>query len=473
MGEGRSTLAGLAFSLRAGKVSPTEAVEGALERIERLDPALNAFLSVQGERALARARELERGSERGALYGVPLAVKDLVDVEGVPTSAASPILAGNVAAADAEVVRRLERAGAIVVGKLNTHEFAYGAMTTSLHYGRAHNPWDTERVTGGSSGGSGAAVAAGLVTGALGTDTAGSVRIPAAFCGVSGIRPSSGLVPTRGVLPLAWSFDAVGPLARTAEDCALLLQEIAGHDPDDPTSVAVPVPRAEAIAGGIKDLRIGRVGALFERGIDPRVAAVVDEAVDLLRGLGGSFRDVEVPLLDEAGLTEQAVQTPEATSFHLPWLRSRLADYGPDVRLRLLAGLFLDPTTSVTAQRARRVIAAAFAEVFESVDVLVTPTMPVVAPRFVDGRLAVEGLEIGDAKTTAFADDAVRLAIIRHTAPWSLVGYPAASVPCGFVDGLPVGLCVVGRRLDDATVLRACHAFQQETDWHERRPDVT
>ncbi len=466
------TLAGLAAVIRSGGLSPTEAVDAYLHRIERLDPSLNAFISVQGEEALARARAIERQrGARGPLYGVPLAVKDLIDVKGVPTTAASRILADNVAGEHAEVVRRLEGAGAIVVGKLNTHEFAYGPMTTSQHFGRARNPWDTARVTGGSSGGSGAAAAAGLVAGTLGTDTAGSIRIPAAFCGVSGIRPSSGLVPTRGVLPLSWSFDAVGPIARTAEDCALLLEAIAGHDPGDPATIDVPRPRAAALEGGMKDVVIGVVGELFDRGIDPRVAAVAEESVEVLRALGARVKRVDAPLLDAAGLAEQAVQIPEATSLHLPWLQSRLADYGPDVRLRLLVGLFLDPTTAVTGQRLRRVVAERFAQVFRDVDLLVTPTMPIIAPRLEHGKLVIEGLELGDGSTHV-ADDAVRLAIIRYTAPWSLIGCPALTIPCGFVGGMPVGLCLVGPRLGDELVLRAGHAFQQGTDWHERLPPL-
>ena len=222
------TLARLAERLRAGDLSPREAVASSLQRIERLEPALNAFVSVRGEEALAEAAALERSTERGPLHGVPVAVKDVIDVAGTRTTAASRILADNVAASDATVVARLRRAGAVVVGKLNTHEFAFGATTTSPHFGPARNPWDTDRICGGSSGGSGAAAAAGMVAGTLGTDTAGSIRIPAALCGVTGLRPSTGRVSNRGVVPVSWTFDTVGPIARTAEDCALLLEAIAG-----------------------------------------------------------------------------------------------------------------------------------------------------------------------------------------------------------------------------------------------------
>ncbi|MFN8187662.1 MAG: amidase [Gaiellales bacterium] len=460
----------LAGSLRAGEVSAREAVEASLARIDALDPQLNAFLCVQADRALARARELDEGRERGPLHGIPLGVKDLIDVEGMPTTAASRILAGNVARESATVVKRLEAAGAVIVGKLNTHEFAYGALTTSPHFGPARNPWDPGRVCGGSSGGSGAAPAAGLVAGALGSDTAGSVRIPAAFCGISGIRPSTGLVPCRGVLPLAWSFDAVGPMARTAEDCALLLGVIAGHDPADPQSVPVEVqPYAELLAGDIRGLRIGAVRAFFEGTIDPRVAASVDGSLAELRTLGASVEPVELPFLEEARLAQQAIQFPEATSVHLPWLRTRLADYGPDVRIRALAGLHWPPTVYVTGQRARRLIAEAFHRVFERFDLLVQPAMPMIAPRLGETGIEVDGLE-GLGSDAAIGEDAYRLAAIRYTAPWSLVGFPAAAVPCGVVAGMPVGLSLVGPRLADALVLRAAHAFQRVTDWHERLP---
>ena len=256
------TIAELAAAIRRGELSPREAVQAALDRIEREDGAYNSFLTVRGEESLAEADAL--GAPSGPLHGVPLAVKDVIDVAGTRTTAASKVLADNVATADAIVVARLRRAGAIVVGKLNTHEFAFGASTTSAAFGPARNPWDTERICGGSSGGSGAAVAAGLVPGTLGTDTAGSIRIPAAFCGVTGIRPSTGRVPNRGVVPVSWTYDTVGPLARTAEDCALLLDAIAGPDPDDAsTTSATAEPCLDGIERGVEGLRIGVVSHLM------------------------------------------------------------------------------------------------------------------------------------------------------------------------------------------------------------------
>jgi aspartyl-tRNA(Asn)/glutamyl-tRNA(Gln) amidotransferase subunit A len=421
-------------------------VQSYLDRIERIDGAVNSYITVRADEALAEAQALEHAEERGPLWGVPVAVKDVIDVAGTRTTAASKILADNVAVHDAETVERLEAAGAVLLGKLNTHEFAYGAMTTSPHFGPAHNPWSLDRICGGSSGGSGAAMAADLAAGTLGTDSAGSVRIPAAFCGVTGLRPSTGLVSNRGVVPVSWSIDTVGPIARTAEDCALLLDVIAGT-------------RTE-LGGGVEGLRVGVVDALLERA-DPSVAAVVQAAVDELAALGARVERTGVPLLEEAGTINQLVMLPEATNVHLRWMTERLPDYGPDVRARLLAGLLLPPTAYVTGLRARRWFDDGLREVFERFDLLAAPAMPITAPPLGQDTVEVRGEAMP-----------YRLALIPFNSPWSLAGLPAASVPCGFVDGLPVGLALVGRRLEEGKVLPAAHAFQQATDWHERRPPV-
>lgn len=430
------SLARLAERLLAGELSPREAVQAYLDRIEA-HADLNAYISVRAEEALAEAES----APRGALYGVPIAIKDVIDVAGTPTTAASKILADNIPRQDAPVVARLRAAGAIVLGKLNTHEFAFGATTTSPHFGPARNPWSPDRICGGSSGGSGAATAADLAAGTLGTDTAGSIRIPACFCGVTGIRPSTGLVSNDGVVPVSWTLDTVGPIARTAEDCSLLLEAIA--------------PEYRPDLGGVRDLRIGVVEALFRRA-DPRVSAVVEDA---LPELGATLEPADVPLLEEAGTINQLVMLPEASAAHLPWLRTRLADYGPDVRARLLAGLFLPATAYVAGQRARRWYDEVLRPLFDRFDLLVAPAMPVLPP-----RIGEDTVELGGERIP------YRLAVIPFNSPWSLAGLPAASVPCGFVDGLPVGLALVGRRFADATVLRAAHAFQGATDWHERRP---
>jgi aspartyl-tRNA(Asn)/glutamyl-tRNA(Gln) amidotransferase subunit A len=358
-------------------------------------------------------------------------VKDVIDVAGMPTTAASKVLY-RVPDRDAGCVARLRAAGATVVGKLNTHEFAFGAITNSPHFGPALNPWDPERMTGGSSGGSGAAVAAGFVDLALGTDTAGSIRIPAALCGVTGHRPTSGLVPVDGVVPVAWTLDAVGPLARSAEECRRALEVMAG-------GLAAPTPVR----------RIGVVTRLFEEA-DPAVAAACRDA---LAALGGDPEPVEIPLHEEISTITQLVMLPEAAAFHLPWLRTRLADYGPDVRARALAGLLLPSTAYVTGLRARSWARSLWEQELDGFDVLVAPAMPIVAPRL-------------DAIPPEY-----RLLIMPYNSPASLLGLPVTVVPCGFVGGLPVGLALMGRRGEDATVLEAARAFQQATDWHLRRPD--
>lgn len=434
------SVAEVARRVRTGALSPREAVQSYLERIEELDGAINAYISVRAEQALAEADDVPDGP----LRGVPVGIKDVIDVAGVPTTAGSKVLADNVAVRDATCVERLRRSGAIVLGKLNTHEFAFGATTTSPHFGAAHNPWALDRICGGSSGGSGAAAAADLAAGTLGTDTAGSIRIPACYCGVTGLRPTTGLVPTAGVVPVSWSLDTVGPIARSAEDCALLLAALTQE----------PLELVE----GVRGLRVGVVDELFRRA-DPAVAAQASAAVEELRGLGASVEPVEVPLLEESGTINQLLMLPEAAEVHLPWLRTRLGDYGDDVRARLLAGLLLPATAHVTGLRARRWFRDELKTLFDRVDLLAAPEMPVVAPRIGDTDVEVHGEKL-----------LYRLALIPFNSPWSLAGLPVVSAPAGFVDGLPLGLALVGRARDEPTVLQAAHTFQRATDWHERRP---
>jgi aspartyl-tRNA(Asn)/glutamyl-tRNA(Gln) amidotransferase subunit A len=365
--------------------------------------------------------------------GPVIGVKDVIDVAGMPTTAASKVL-HRLPAEDAECVARLRAAGATIAGKLNTHEFAFGALTTSPHFGPALNPWNPDHVCGGSSGGSGAAVAAGLVDASLGTDTAGSVRIPAAFCGVTGLRPSWGLVSTRGVVPTAWSLDTVGPLARTAEECERLLETMAG------------TPLGGGQAGD--DVRVGVLTSLFERA-EPAVATVCERA---LAELPGRKEPVGLPLHEEMSTITQLIMLPEAATAHLPWLRTRLSDYGADVRARLLAGLLMPPTAYVTGLRARSWARAEHERALAGYDLLVAPAMPITAPRL-------------DAVPGDY-----RLLLMPYNSPAALLGLPALSMPCGFVDSLPVGLSLMGRRGEDGMPLAAAKAFQQATDWHAKRP---
>jgi aspartyl-tRNA(Asn)/glutamyl-tRNA(Gln) amidotransferase subunit A len=433
------SLTELVRRLRDRELSAREAVESYLDRIDA-HAKLNAYITVRAEEALAEAE----AAHAGPLHGAPIAVKDVIDVAGTRTTAASAILRDHVAGADSVAVKRLRAAGGIVLGKLNLHEFAYGALTTSTHFGPARNPWALDRICGGSSGGSGAAAAADLAAATLGTDTGGSIRIPSSFCGVTGLRPTVGLVSTGGVFTVSWTFDTVGPIARSAADCALVLDAIAGT-------------RTE-LAGGVQGLRIGVVQELFDRA-DPDVAAAVEAAIAELEALGATVEPVVVPGIDEAGTIQQLVMLPEAASVHLPWLRERLADYGADVRARLLAGLLLPGTAYVTGLRARRRYCRELDGLLERYELLAAPAMPVVAPPIGDETVTLHG------ETVPF-----RRTLIPFNSPWSLAGLPAASVPCGFVDGLPVGLALMGRRFAEETVLRAAHAYQGTTDWHERRP---
>jgi aspartyl-tRNA(Asn)/glutamyl-tRNA(Gln) amidotransferase subunit A len=361
---------------------------------------------------------LHRGDEEGDWT---VGVKDVIDVAGMPTTAASKVL-HRVPDRDAECVARLRASGATIAGKLNTHEFAFGALTNSPHFGPALNPWDTARTTGGSSGGSGAAVAAGLVDLALGTDTAGSIRIPAALCGVTGHRPTAGLVPTEGVVPVAWTLDSVGPLARTAAQCRRALEVMAGR----------------TLEPGSDNPRVGVVTRLFDEA-DPAVAAACRAA---LEALPGDAEPVELPLHEEISTITQLVMLPEAASVHLGWLRTRLADYGPDVRARALAGLLLPSTAYVTGLRARNWVRSAWEQELADYDLLVAPAMPIVAPRL-------------DAVPADY-----RLLIMPYNSPASLLGLPVTVVPCGFVEGLPVALALMGKHGADGLTLAVAERFQ-------------
>ena len=462
---GAVTLTDLAARLRAGELSPREATQGYLDRIERLNPTVNAFLTVDAERALAAADAAEAtpAAERGPLWGVPLGIKDVVDVGGLTTTCASNVLRdAPPAPRDSTTVAKLRAAGAIILGKVNTHEFALGAWTDSKAFGPARNPWDTERICGGSSGGSGCTMAAGLAAGTLGTDTAGSIRIPACFGGVTGIRPSTGRVSNGGSVPVSATFDTIGPIARTAEDCALLLRTIAGYDPErDPSTFDLPVPDYVAgLGGGVKGLRIGVVAQRLESGVDPAVAAAVRAAIEELRGLGALVEEVRPVFTETAGVVHQLVMLPEAAQNHARWLRECPEKYGADVRARLLAGVFMPGPAYATGQKARRVAFDEARELFRRFDLLVQPQMPVTPPKL--GQVEVD---LGPSGQLPY-----RLALLPFNSPWSLVGLPAMSVPAGLVGGLPVGMVIVGPRFGEQQVLRAGHAFQQATDWHTKRP---
>jgi aspartyl-tRNA(Asn)/glutamyl-tRNA(Gln) amidotransferase subunit A len=453
--------------VRTRQVSPVELTRAVLERAERLNPRLNAFISLMADEALAAARaaeaEVAAGNWRGPLHGIPVSVKDIFAVAGVPNTAGSKVFAGRVAGSDCEVVRRLKAAGAVIFGKNHLHEFAYGVTSNNPHYGPARNPWDPDRVPGGSSGGSGVAVGAGIGYGSMGSDTGGSIRIPAALCGVSGLKPTYGRVSRSGVFPLAWSLDHCGPLARAAADLAALLEAVAGFDPADPGSADVPGGGCRAgLTGDVRGVRVGIPTNFFFDEVAADVEGAVRTAIETLAGLGAEVREVALPFIEYAGPAATVIIMAEAAAVHHRLIAERAADYGADVRARLEFGLWLPAAVYLHAQRARRLILGQMLEVFRDVDVLVTPATPVTAPRVGQSRVEINGREYD-----------VRSTLTRFTSPFNLVGFPALVVPCGFDHrGLPVGLQVVGRPFEEATVLRVGHAYQQATNWHRRRPPV-
>ena len=451
--------------IRERKISPVDLTKACLERIAALEPRLNAFITLTDDQALAAAREAEnaigRGEHRGPLHGVPMALKDIFGLAGVRMTAASKILSDNVAAEDATTTARLKAAGAVILGKLNLHEFAFGATGVSPHFGPARNPWDTDRVTGGSSSGSGASVAAGECFAALGTDTGGSIRIPASLCGIVGLKPTYGRVSKRRVLPLSWSLDHIGPLARMVEDAAILLQAIAGHDPLDGSSADEPVPDYIAtLRDGISGLRVGMPKQFFFDNLDPEVEEAVTAAIKTLSGLGANVAEVSLPHIADIPGALTAIMLPEALAYHHKWVAERPEDYGDDIRYRLELGATYLAVHYVQAQRLREMAVQAWREqVFSQVDLLVTPTTAIPAPP-IEKDDSPAGLQ------TTFN-------LIRFTNPVNFLGLPAISLPCGFTDAsLPIGLQLIGRWWDEATVLRAAHAYEQATDWHKRRPPL-
>jgi aspartyl-tRNA(Asn)/glutamyl-tRNA(Gln) amidotransferase subunit A len=457
----RLTIAEAAPLIRERKLSPVELTDACLAHIEAVEPQLNAFITVTANEARAAAEtaadEIARGEHRGALHGIPVALKDLFATAGIRTTAGSIILADNVPAEDSDPAARLKAAGAVLAGKLNMHEFAYGATGVNPHFGACRNPWDTSRITGGSSSGSGASVATGECFAALGTDTGGSIRIPASLCGVVGLKPTFGRVSRRGVIPLSWSLDHVGPLTRSVEDAALVLQAIAGRDPLDASSTAEPVPDYTAgLRDGVKGLRIGVPREFFFDNVDPEVAAAVRKAIGVLEGLGAVVREVSLPLIAETPPAVTAIMLPEALAYHRKWMEKRPDDYGEDVRYRLELGATFLAVHHVQAQRLREIIVGRWRdEVFDRVDVLAMPAT--MAPAFPIER----------------SDLSVTFSLIRNTNPLNLLGVPAISVPCGFTEsGLPIGLQLAGRWWDEAAVLRAAFAYEQASDWRRQAPPL-
>ncbi len=448
------------------EVSPVELVDACLERIARTNEVLRAYISVYEEEAreVARAAEamIRAGHRLGPLHGVPIALKDNIALKGLRTTAGSKVLADWIPAEDATVAGRLRAAGAVIIGKTNMHEFAWGGTSANPHYGFVRNPWDTERFPAGSSGGSGAAVAARTCFGALGTDTGGSIRLPSAVNGITGIRPTIGRVSNFGVIPLAWSMDTVGPMTRTVEDCAVMFGAIAGHDPRDEASATVPVVEYTAdLRRGVDGIRLGVVPGYFFHHLQPPVHDAVKGALETLTGLGARVVDVEIEHIHGNISAQLTVESCEPSTYHQRWLRERPEDYGDDVRRLLELGELHLATHYLQAQRYRSLLRRQFLDAFKSVDVFVCPTLPFTAT------------PIG--ATTVVIEDGVEedmlAAIMQFTGVPSLTGLPSLAVPCGFDgDGLPIGMQVIGRPFDEATLFRVGATFQKATEFHKHAP---
>ncbi|MEV7563271.1 amidase [Streptomyces sp. NPDC089795] len=452
------TVAEAAEAVRTRRLSPVELVDSSLERIARVEPHLNAFTTVTADRARDAARraeaEIAHGTHRGPLHGMPTGLKDLIDVAGLATTASSRVRVGHRAETDSTVAARLASAGAALVGKTHTHEFAYGLTTP-----QTANAWHPDRVAGGSSGGSAVAVASGAAAFALGTDTGGSIRVPAALNGVVGLKPTYGLVPRHGVTSLSWSLDHVGPLTRTVEDAGLVLAALAGPDPRDPASVAAPVaehrPSPDTGPTDPTDLTGLRVGVpanyYFDR-VDPEVEAAVWRAVGRLEELGARLVEVEIPMTRYIRAAHWGLMVPEACAYHERTLRAVPDLYGADVRVLLEAGELMSAGDHLRAQRARTLMGQAWRDMMEAVDLIAAPTVPLTAVE--SGRTSVTW---GDGSVESVAD-----AYVRLSAPANLTGVPALTVPVGLDSaGLPIGMQLMGRLFDEATVLRAGHAYER------------
>ncbi len=447
----RLTIKQASDALRSKAATPVELTEACLQRIEHFNPRLNAFITVTREQALndarAMAEELRRGKWRGPLHGIPIALKDNIDTAGIRTTGASELFKDRVPTEDAEVARRLKNAGAILLGKTNLHEFAYGTTSAVTFFGAVHNPWALDRIPGGSSGGSAAATSADLCLGSLGTDTGGSVRIPASFCGVVGFKPTYGRASCRGVIPLSWTLDHVGPISKTVQDAAILLDAIAGFDPLDPASADAPTPSyARALALPVAKLRLGLPRTPYFDGLDPEVQRAVESAIDVLAKLTAGTRDVALPPVNGLNLIG-----PEAYAYHSKWIAESPNLYQPATRTILQRSADSKAPAYADSLHKVYVLRREIKKAFDSVDLLITPTMP-------QPPVTIEASASQSATT-------------RNTSPFDVYGLPAISLPCGFTSsGLPIGLQISGAPFAEPTVLALAHAYEQATEWHKRKP---
>jgi aspartyl-tRNA(Asn)/glutamyl-tRNA(Gln) amidotransferase subunit A len=449
--------------VRSKKISPVELTRACLSRIERLNPTLNAFITVTADAAMAQARaaeaDIQRGRWLGALHGIPIALKDLLDTAGVRTTAASALFKDRVPREDAELVRRLKAAGAVILGKLNMHEFAYGGSSVISYFGPVRNPHEPNYSTGGSSGGAAAAVAAQLCYSAIGSDTGGSIRQPAGYCGIVGFKPTYGQVSKRGVIPLSWSLDHLGPMTRRVIDAALTLQVIAGYDPNDTDSTNTPVQDyVETLAAKISSLRIGIARKHFYEGLHPEIQAAMDTALSVLTTLTASQREIEITVANDLALV---VQKAEAYAYHREYVTKTPELYQADTLKRIRAGAEISAADYINGRRQLDQFRRSVPKLFETVDLIVTPTSPV--PTFTISELLADPEHLRDKE----------LLTVRNTRPFNLLGIPTISVPCGYTrKGLPIGMQISGPPGGEATVLRLAHAYEQATEWQTRRQEA-
>ena len=461
------TITEAAQLLEKGEASPVDLVESTLERIDRVEPKLNAFITVMADEARREARkltnELARGRRRGPLHGIPLSLKDLYYTKGVPTTAGSKVMADFVPDHDATTTAKLKRAGAIIVGKNNLHEFAPGSTNNNAHYGPCHNPWLHGRIPGGSSGGSAAAVSAGMTMGTMGTDTAGSIRIPSCMCNLVGMKATYGRVSRYGVIPLSWSLDHAGPMTLTVQDSAIMLQALAGYDSKDPSSLRTPVPDySRDIDGGIRGLKVGLPKEIWDMEFDSEVAGLVRRAVSVLEELGAEVREMSLPLAEASSYAANLISRAESTSIHEEWLVQYGDDYGDNVRGRLQMGAAVTAVDYIKAQRVKTLVQQEFGRALEEFDVLASPTCPIPAHGINDDPTVPAG--------RAFEGQGM---MTLYTRPFDVSGQPAITVPCGFnAEGLPVGLQLVGPWLGEGLLYRTANAYEKATEWHLRRPAV-
>ena len=461
------SLTAIAQAIAAKRVSSREVTQSCLDRIAQWQPRLNAFMAIEAEQALASAdaadAALAKGKVGGALHGVPLAHKDMYYDAGKVVTCGSKIRRDFVATTTSTALQRLKDAGTIRLGSLQMSEFAYGPTGHNSHYGPVHNPWAVDHVTGGSSSGSGSAVAARLTFAALGSDTGGSIRMPAHFCGVTGLKTTVGRISRAGAMPLSQSLDTVGPLARSAEDCALLMALMAGADPEDPTAVTGPVPDYNAAAQqSMKGLTIGVPTAFYVDDLDAEVARILDETIAVFKREGAHIVQVELPDQRQFTAACQLVLAVEAAAFHKRWMIERPQDYGPQVLMRLQNGLAVPGVSYLEAMRWRGPALAAYLAAVAGVDAVIAPVAPVAAPTIAES-------DVGNSPDA----EAVIQRLTRFTRPVNYLGLPSLAIPTGFTaSGLPVGMQLIGRSFDEATLLRIGAAFQRATDFHDRIPEL-